>query len=597
MLPSDLLRARISRDRIRPIYVPIDRDNLALAEKLSETYLAGIGKRKGAVLDRVREIEEEGYDFKLVRGLSTLLERRATFEVEGEIDPVGARNKVFTAASLARVTGPADREDVLRSVSTGLGVTPEALEKALFSDLDDELMLRDFRPFPSAEALLRYYNLSLTQTLLFKSLRVEFSASGNWKKIFRGIKWLGLIYSVEKEKQTDGQGGGEGRGEGNGREDGRFRVSLDGPLSLFKMTERYGTSIAKLLPQITATGWWTIKAEILSRSRGGRVFIFETDSGELKGVLPGDAEGVDNDTSAGGRNIANGQQQRQHQIPSQYDSSTEEKFAKRFLAYGTGWKLTREPEPLVAGVHVLIPDFSFEKDGMKVYLEVVGYWTPEYLERKIAKLNLATTAGDGIDMMIAADESLACSKLERLKGKALVIQYKKDVPLKPILDHLKEREAEVIERQVSRLRGGPGRPALGEIDGEVVSIEEIAARRGVAPASVKMVMRDSVPEGYVKVGDSYLVSRKKLEELDGRLAGVEKLTEALEIIESSGVREDAGKILDILGYASTWEGMDMDRVKISKRTAAPTTATAREGDGEGGEKKAADQAPRTGSDR
>src|SRR5580658_9671158 len=181
MLPSDLLRARISRDRIRPVYVPIDRDNLSLAERLTQTYLAGIGAKKGAVLDRVREIEDEGYDFKLVRGLSTLLERRATFEVEGQIDPVEARNKVFTAASRARVTSPAEREDVLRSVSAGLGVTPEAVEKALFSDLDDELMLRDFRPFPSGEALLRYYNLSLTQTLLFKSLRVEFSASGNWK--------------------------------------------------------------------------------------------------------------------------------------------------------------------------------------------------------------------------------------------------------------------------------------------------------------------------------------------------------------------------------------------------------------------------------
>jgi len=36
---------------------------------------------------------------------------------------------------------------------------------------------------------------------------------------------------------------------------------------------------------------------------------------------------------------------------------------------------------------VRIPDFCFGKDGMKVYLEVVDFWTPEYLERKVSKLN------------------------------------------------------------------------------------------------------------------------------------------------------------------------------------------------------------------
>jgi hypothetical protein len=30
----------------------------------------------------------------------------------------------------------------------------------------------------------------------------------------------------------------------------------------------------------------------------------------------------------------------------------------------------------------MIPDFSFEKDGMKAYLEVVGFWTEEYLAKK-----------------------------------------------------------------------------------------------------------------------------------------------------------------------------------------------------------------------
>ena len=90
-------------------------------------------------------------------------------------------------------------------------------------------------------------------------------------------------------------------------------------------------------------------------------------------------------------------------------------------------------------------------------------------------------------MIIAADESLACSKLERLKGKALVIYYKREVPLKPIIEHLREREARSSRQQVERLEaGGEGGSSL---KGDVVSIEEIAGQKGVAAASLKMALQ------------------------------------------------------------------------------------------------------------
>jgi predicted nuclease of restriction endonuclease-like RecB superfamily len=34
----------------------------------------------------------------------------------------------------------------------------------------------------------------------------------------------------------------------------------------------------------------------------------------------------------------------------------------------------------------MTPDFSFEKDGMQAYLEVVGFWTEEYLAKNVQKL-------------------------------------------------------------------------------------------------------------------------------------------------------------------------------------------------------------------
>jgi hypothetical protein len=537
MLPSNLLRARISRGKIAPLYVGLDPDTIALAERITGIYRDGVGRRKGELLDRLREVEEGGQDFKLVRGMSALLERRCVFEVDSAFNPREARMAVFERASEARVTTAEERDEVIRTVSARLGITSEALERTLYSDLEGELVLKDFKPLDSGQ-LLKRYNFSLTQTLLFKSLRVEFSASGNWKNIFREVKRLGLIYSVERD------GGGE-KGEGEGGRGEGYTVSLDGPLSLFKMTERYGTSIAKLLPQITASDSWRIKAEILARSRGGRVYTFEANSRELGNVLNAQSDyGWE---------------------PSIYDSSVEERFAKSFLSFGSGWALRREPEPLLAGRHVLIPDFGFEKHGLKVYLEVVGFWTPEYLERKIGKLN--SVAG-GVDMIIAADESLACSKLERLKGKALVLYYKKEVPLKPIIDHLREKEASILRVQAEGLRS----EAI-TLKGDIVSLDEIAKSRSVPLESVRLALQGFEAEGYARVG-ALFISKAKLGEIDRKLTGVERLVDALSIIEASGVKEEDGqKVLDFLGYTTVWQGMEMDKVRIFRSTAKTSDGT------------------------
>src|SRR5712691_11881629 len=526
MLPSNLLRAKISMGRISPLFASLDLDTLALADRISGIFSDSTGKRRGELMDRMREVEEGGNDFKLVRGLSTLLERRCTFEAESAFNPMEARMAVFEEASRSRTTSPEQRNGVIQTVSTKLGISSEAMERTLFSDLEDEVILKEFEPL-DAERLLKQYNLSVTQTLLFKSLRVEFTASGNWKNIFRDVKRFGLIYSVER--------GNDG-----------FRVSLDGPLSLFKMTERYGTSIAKILPQIVASDSWNIRAEILARSRG-RVYTFEVDGRELKGIIHTATDARDEGVR-----------------PNQYDSTVEERFARSFLSYGSGWALKREPEPLVAGTHVLIPDFSFEKNGAKVYLEVVGFWTSDYLERKISKLKQVT----GIDMIVAANQNLACSKLERLKSGSLVVYYEKDVPLKPIIEHLQQRDRMIVKDEVEKFKNEEI-----SIRGDIVNLNDIARKRGITLESVRTALEGFKASGYVRVGDLFL-SNTKLEEIDEKLRGVEMLTGALQVIEGCGVKDEGQKVLDALGYTSVWEGMEMDKVRISKRS-TPTPGSAR----------------------
>ena len=74
-----------------------------------------------------------------------------------------------------------------------------------------------------------------------------------------------------------------------------------------------------------------------------------------------------------------------------FDSSIEQSFAEAFSSLENsqavdGWHLIREPEPLLLDHGILIPDFVLIRDKRRIYVEILGFWTPAYRERKIQKL-------------------------------------------------------------------------------------------------------------------------------------------------------------------------------------------------------------------
>ncbi len=519
MLPSNLLKARTSRGKLYPVYAQLDPTIINLAERIIEAFDKNIGRKKKHLIEMLKQYEEEGFDYRFIRGLSTLLERRCVFEVESPANPSDVRMVTFEEASRVGAVTLEERYHIIKQVGDSLNLTPDEVEKALYSDIEEELILRRFDPLP-AETLIRYYNLALTQTLLFKCLRIEFTASSNWKRIFRTIKYLGLMYSVEEEK------GGGYHG---------YRISVDGPMSLFKMTDRYGTLLAKLLPEIIASESWSIKADILGRDRN-RVYIFELRSDDVRDI------------------ISNVEREEPPQARL-YDSTVEERFAKRFDALNSGWTIKREPEPLPAGRYVLIPDFGFEKHGVKVYLEVVGFWTQEYLERKISKLNSLVN----IDMLAAVDENLACSKLRRVRGP--VIYYAKDVPMKPILDHLRMREEEISEGEAELLKSRELK-----LKGDIVGIEQIAKEQAVTVDAARQFAENLKPEGYRRIGD-YFISEAKLKELADKISSLGEATfnEAASVIGAEGL-DNPQQILEVLGYTVELFGLTPEMSRIRRNT-------------------------------
>jgi predicted nuclease of restriction endonuclease-like RecB superfamily len=519
LLPSSLLFTRRRRDKIIPVYAQLNQENLEVASLLIQTYGDYVGKRKGELNEVVSGLEDTGYDYRYVRGLSTLLDRRCRLEPKSAIYPIKARRKVFkTSHEKGFPTTPEARRSVLNQAAGELEITVEELEGSLYADLEDELILENFEPL-NPEALVNQYNLSLSQTLLFYSTELTFTTIGNWQRIFRQIKWLGLIYTIM-------------------RSNGGYEVRVDGPASLFKLNRRYGTSLAKLLPTIVQNRKWRVRAKILRRKGDRRLLDLELNSEKHGGMM----QTIETPEKA-----------------EIYDSQVEHDFAKRFRALDTGWTLTREPEPIPVGRRVMIPDFGFRKSNMIVYLEVAGFWTPRYLQEKIRKLQ---QLGD-VDMIVAANRDLACQKLDKIGERLKVIYYKRRIPLRPILVHLKAREEHLVKEQKKRLSAEPL-----PIQKSFVDAGELATELGVLEEAAKQALMEREFPDYTRIGDM-LVKKTKLKEIQEKLenrlnSGELNLVEASRIIEDAGGRRTSN-ILDALGYSIEWHGIDPHSTKIRRK--------------------------------
>ncbi len=391
MLSADLLKTRVRGDRITPAFVGPDGDSFALAEDIVRAFGDHTGRKLGELMDILEEMEDQGFDYRLVRGLVALLERRCALTVVSAANPDSVRREVFSISGQPALTAEA-RSRAIAQAARNLGISPEEAEASMFADLESELIVSGFSP-PSPAALLEEYNLSLAQTLLFKATEMRFRASSKHKEVLRAVKRLGLMYSASQEG-------------------GRLDITVDGPVSAIKATERYGTSLAKLLPFIVASTGWSVEATILRKDFNGnpRIYIFNMDEGShghLFGDFAGAFQGVE------------------------FDSEPEERFYDSFGNAATGWAITREPEPLIAGRYLYIPDFLLEKDGTKVYVEIAGFWTAEYLKRKVAKLGELKDT----ELMVLASTKMACDAFKAVTEN--VILFDRKIPLKEVLDRLK----------------------------------------------------------------------------------------------------------------------------------------------------------------
>ena len=107
-------------------------------------------------------------------------------EEDSVIDPIAARGVVFEEAGGLIISGE-ERKEVLDRAAAKLSIEPDDLEKALWSDQEENLTIKDFQII-APEALIEQYNLSLAQTLLFKASGMEIQIEDGYQPVFWAIK-------------------------------------------------------------------------------------------------------------------------------------------------------------------------------------------------------------------------------------------------------------------------------------------------------------------------------------------------------------------------------------------------------------------------
>ena len=504
MLTKDLLEVTKRKPNIRPRYRDV-AEYRPVAERVIDVYETG--KTRGEIEEEVGDLETHD-TFKLVRGLSKLLERRSTFEQQAPAPPADLRNAVFDRGF---VTTGEERRRVLEAVADEFGLTPTAVEDGLWADTEAEAVLTS-EPTVDPASLLRQFNLSLTQTLLFDAVELSFTASDNYQEIFGLLKYLGLMYVVDED----------------------LTVTVDGPASLFKQTRKYGTSLAKLLPSIMKAEEWSVSARVETEvGDETRIYEFALDSNRDE-LFPEQA------------------------AVESFDSEVERDFAIRIDSLAEGWSVEREPTVLRAGNRVMIPDFSFVRergDGeAEFYLEVIGFWTPEYLEEKLEKVR---TVESEAPMVLAVNETLNCTT-EDFDGANVdqVFFYADSIPVKPVLDRLHEIDERQIERDLHVLRSE-------DIDvpiDEVTTLATMADRHGLEPQAVERYLEETRPGVVSK--DKY-VPESVLESIEAEIDALDSPTmeDVGPILERYGVAQN---VLEAIGYTVTYTSLDAADAAVEK---------------------------------
>ena len=450
MLTADLARSRTYEDTITPLFIDADDQRYRdTADELIQIFEAHLGEPKGELEDTIDQLTIADTDYKIVQGLAKLLKDECEFETVAPVEPREIRQRLFEKAneSYPIVRQPTLGEDtqkleVYSSVADQLGITLEECYRGMYADLEENKRLVRFGHRVSdgyegtdgsstttrltgdseesyaedtitVDWLLTRYNLALAQAVLYDATEMRIRVWDSFGTVFSYVKLFGLMHRIHPIDNNGDRVSSTDVAEG-------YEAILDGAASLFSKSRKYGIRMANFLPALPLCDRWEMEADILDDESGsaGRTLLFELDQ--------------TNDLSS------------HYSAQGDFDSDVERTLAQKWERSNTDWELVREDDVLDLGAEVMLPDFAIEHpDGRRVVFEIVGFWTPEYLDEKLTKIREA----EQDNLIVAVSERLDCSSEDFGGMDDRVLWFKSGIHVYDVVELAEDYAVEVSASQ------------------------------------------------------------------------------------------------------------------------------------------------------
>ena len=276
MLTKDLLCFRTKSGKIQPKFIDTTAPKfLKIAFELTELFSGSVGEERGTLENRSKQVLERfTLGITVGRGLEKLLLDRTEFDTESKDELLELREKVFrNSSALMRkhehsgsYNSDCSEKDILESyrkaLAGSIGITSENLSDQLYSDLPPFQKVIKFRKI-TGEALLHRYNCAQVQGLLLRSEKIKLklpeSSTASLRQLLKYVRFNKLLAKIsfdhKKSKSID--------------------MQIDGPLSMFLQTQKYGLNLANFFPAVLHQQEWEMDATV--RIHKNRTYILQLD--------------------------------------------------------------------------------------------------------------------------------------------------------------------------------------------------------------------------------------------------------------------------------------------------------------------------------
>jgi uncharacterized protein len=316
----------------------LDEHDVPWIDALVDEVEAALGRPWRELLERIARLPVRAAPARRAAAIEAV--RRVLSGGErGAIKAADVRQRLLGRSALDRH----ERDARVAAVASALRTTVDQIEVAMWADLPTEraVLMPHGRPTPLAVAAAA--NLSMIQRALMRCHQLRLQVSGNARSIARTATVRGLLATARARGQA-------------------VDLDISGPLALFHRTTVYGRALGSIVPHLA----WCERFVLDARCDFGRGPAILRLQPPL--LLP------------------------QARAPKRYDSALEARFARDMAKLAAHWRVIREPEPIDAGTHLAFPDFLLEhreQCDRRWWVELVGFWTADYLSNKLATYRAA----------------------------------------------------------------------------------------------------------------------------------------------------------------------------------------------------------------